>query len=124
MNCVKCGRETAEERVFCDLCLEEMEKHPVDPRTAVYIPRRTEEEPKKSVQRKKPVPTPAEQVLRLKKKLRRTRIVLAALLLLCGTLCFVVGRAVEELDFQRLLGQNYNTVEQPASSPATETAVP
>ena len=122
MNCVKCGRETTEGRVFCDLCLEAMEKYPVDPRTAVYIPRRTEEEPKKTAQRKKPVLTPSEQVLRLKRKLLRTRIALAALLLLCGALCFVVGRTVQELDFQRLLGQNYQTVEQPTASPATETA--
>ena len=124
MNCVKCGRETAEERVFCDLCLEEMEKHPVDPRTAVYIPRRTEEEPRKIVQRKKPVLTPSEQVLRLKKKLRRTRIALVLALLLCGALCFVVGRAVEELDFQRLLGQNYHTVDPLATAPASETTAP
>ena len=26
MNCMKCGRETAEDQVFCAGCLEEMER--------------------------------------------------------------------------------------------------
>lgn len=129
MNCIKCGRETAEDQVFCEFCLEVMEKYPVKPGTAVHIPARTvETETKKNQPRKKPALSPSEQVLRLKKKLLRARIALAVLLLLCGGLCFVIGRTVQELDFQRLLGQNYSTAETKPqgepTQPLVETVVP
>ena len=127
MNCVKCGRETGEDQVFCELCLKEMEDYPVKPGTAVHIPSRgPEEEVKKNHNKKKPVPTPAEQVVRLKKKVLRLRLLLALVLLACGLLCFLVGRAVTELDFQRLLGQNYTTVESttPTTEPMSEPTVP
>lgn len=124
MNCIKCGRETGEDQVFCQQCLEEMETYPVKPGTAVHIPPRPiEDEPKKNQPRKKPVLTPSEQVLRLKRKLLRLRILLVLLLLICGGLCFVISRAVMELDFQRLLGQNYHTVEATTETEATQPLV-
>lgn len=122
MNCIKCGREIGEDQVFCETCLSEMENYPVKPGTAVHIPSRTlEDEGKKSQPKKRPAPTLSKQVLRLKKKLLRLRIALVLLLLICGGLCFLVGRAVVELDFQRLLGQNYHTVE---TTPGTEPTDP
>ena len=112
MNCVKCGRDVGEDQVFCGTCLEEMEQYPVSPGVAVHIPAR---EPETSVKKPQPkrrmVLTPSEQVLRLKKKLLRTRILVAVLLLICGGLSYWVARTVMELDFQRLLGQNYSTQE-------------
>lgn len=127
MNCIKCGRETGENQVFCELCLGEMENYPVNPGTAVHIPPRApEEETKKNQAKKKPVPSASEQVLRLKKKLFRTRLMLAVMLLVCGLLCFAVGWTVMELDFQRLLGQNYTIVENLVDSMdvGTETTAP
>ena len=127
MNCVKCGRETAEEQVFCDVCLGEMENYPVKPGTAVHIPTRNPmTEPKKAHPRRKSVLPPSEQIALLKKKLRRTRILAVVLLLICGSLCLAIGRAVEELDIQRLLGQNYHTeemVKPTEASSITETVV-
>ena len=115
MNCVKCGRETAEDRVFCDVCLNEMENYPVKPGTAVHIPARDPmEETRKIQSRKKPVRTLSEQVLRLKKKVLRLRILAAVLLLVCGALCFVIGQVAKDVDLQPLLGQNYHTVETSA----------
>ena len=109
MNCVKCGREIGEDQVFCELCLAEMEHYPVKPGTAIHIPAQTaQEEPKKQPKRK-PVLTPAEQILRLQKKVQGLRIVLVLMMLLCGMLCFLFGRVAMELDFQRLLGQNFRT---------------
>lgn len=129
MNCVRCGRETVEDQVFCDLCLGEMEAYPVKPGTAVHIPARTPQDDMKKAQTKKKTPlTPSEQVLRLKRKVLRLRILLALMLLICGGLCFVISRAVVELDFQRLLGQNYSIVsaiaETKPTEPLAETIVP
>ena len=112
MNCVKCGRETAEDRVFCDGCLSEMGNYPVKPGTAVHIPARDPmEEIRKVTARKKPVRTLSEQVLRLKRKVLRLRILAAVLVLICGALCFVIGQVVKGVDLQPLLGQNYHTAE-------------
>lgn len=121
MNCVKCGREIPEDQAFCEGCLAEMENYPVKPGTAVHIPARpsVEEAPKKPA-KKKYVPTAEERLLRARKKLRRTRIFAAVLLLICGALCFLFAQVVLELDVQRLLGQNYHI--NPNQSPArTET---
>ena len=111
MNCIKCGRDIGEDQVFCETCLTEMENYPVKPGTAIHIPARNEEEPKKAPVKKKPVPSPSEQVLRLKKKLHRTRVWLVVLMLLCGGLCFLAGWFLADTDVQQVLGQNYSTAE-------------
>ena len=117
MNCVKCGREIPEDQVFCEVCLKEMENYPVKPGTAIHIPTRSPEEkhPQKPV-KKKHILTMEELLLRTRKKLRRTRIFAVILLLICGVLCFLSAQAVLQLDFQRLLGQNYRTDENQAST--------
>ena len=108
MNCVKCGREIPEDQVFCEICLAEMERYPVKPDTAIHIPSRAPEvEVKKSRFKRRRIPTPEEMVPRLKKKLRRTRWILAVVLLICGGLSMALGQMVLELDWQRLVGQNY-----------------
>ena len=112
MNCMKCGREIEESRVFCDTCLEEMEKHPVKPGTVVHIPKRPDtEEEKKVTFRRKQILTEEEQIRRLKKKLVWLRMIVAALLIVCGALTFVLGKAVMKLDVRKIIGQNYSTVE-------------
>ena len=112
MNCMKCGREIGEDQAFCDICLAEMENYPVNPGIAIHIPPHTEEEePKRAPARRKPVLSPSEQVLRLKKKLLRTRVALAVVLLLCGGLCFLIRWIAGEMDFRPVLGQNYSTAE-------------
>lgn len=39
-QCLKCGKKTTDQAVFCDACLEVMEQYPVKPGTVVHIPRR------------------------------------------------------------------------------------
>ena len=122
MNCVKCGREIENDQVFCQTCLEAMEAYPVKPGTVVHIPKHPEDENEKKPAPRKKVLTPEEQIRRLKKKVLGLRIGLAVMLLICGLLCFAVGRAASELDFYRFLGKNYNTVETPPTKPAATVA--
>ena len=42
MNCMKCGRETQNEKVFCEDCLLEMEKYPVRAGSVVPVFRQYE----------------------------------------------------------------------------------
>ena len=112
MNCVKCGRETEENQVFCRVCMDAAEKYPVNPATVVHIPvRKPEEELRRRVVKKKLPPTLSEQNEKLKKKVTRLRVAIVVLILICGLMGYAIGRATMELDFQRLLGQNYHTTE-------------
>lgn len=42
MSCIRCGRLAEENQVFCNACLEDMQKHPVKPDTPVHLPDRGE----------------------------------------------------------------------------------
>ena len=56
MNCMRCGKETAEKAIFCPECLEEMERYPVKPGTLIHIPARPESEVKKTQKKKRDIP--------------------------------------------------------------------
>ena len=108
MNCMKCGRETAAEQVFCEDCLMEMAKHPVKPGTVVFLPRRTESyyAPRKVSKRK--TLSLEDQVKALKKRVK----VLILLLLICmGLIIAMAFPTMHYLTDDHLKkGQNYNTV--------------
>lgn len=114
MQCMKCGREIPGGQVFCDACLDGMAKYPVKPGTAFYLPSRINTEPaKKQPQHRRPALQPEEQVIQLKKKLRRSRAALAlAWLLLLGCVGAGVWYFYEEND-GFLPGQNYSSVVTP-----------
>ncbi len=123
MNCMKCGREIGEDQAFCDYCLIEMEHHPVNPGTVILLPAQEHPAPKKAVRKKRAALSPEEQVPVLKRRVCGLR-VLALLLaaLLCVTSYFAY-EAISELDIQRLLGKNYNTIEtsEPTEESTTDT---
>ena len=111
MNCMRCGRETVDNDVFCSECLADMDKYPVRPGTMVHLPHRREEPVvKKAHGRRKPVLSPEEQVKRLKLHIRRQRIVLliSTLLLVIAGYFTVVHILEQDIDF--LPGQNYSSV--------------
>lgn len=41
MSCMRCGKETDENQVFCAECLADMERHPVKPGTPIQLPSRS-----------------------------------------------------------------------------------
>lgn len=116
MYCLKCGKETTESHVFCDRCLDTMEKYPVKPETAVHLPHREMSVPvKKAPQRKRKL-TAEEQVSMLKKTTRR---LIAAVAVLCVILGLTTGLLVHNLLNRKpvttVVGRNYtiNTNQQP-----------
>lgn len=116
MNCMKCGREIGEERVFCDLCLEDMKKYPVKPGIAIQLPSRKEPNSvKKPAPKRRQPPTPEEQILKLKKWVRRWVVLwLVTALLLAATIYptveFFMGKSIQ------LPGQNYSTITDSGST--------
>lgn len=81
MRCIKCGKDTQDNHVFCESCLTVMDAYPVKPDTAIHLPNRQETAVKKAAPRKR-VLTPEEQMERLKKAHRRLRWYFLILLLL------------------------------------------
>ena len=110
MNCMKCGREIADDQVFCPKCMELMALHPVKSDVVIRLPQRREASPKKTAPRKKML-TKDEQIARLK---RRNRWLAAISCLLLTACLFVLSLCIDyfrQLDVQKLLGQNYSTAE-------------
>ncbi len=110
MNCMKCGREIGEGQVFCDTCLDMMRKYPVKPGIAIQLPIRNHTPaPKKTYSRRRQPLTPEEQLLRLKKRVKRITVLwLVTLALLAAT----IYPAVEYFLGKSFLlpGQNYTTI--------------
>lgn len=111
MNCIKCGRESGPDNAFCDACLEEMARRPVNPATVILLPGQGKPQSKKAAP-KKSLPSLEEQVGNLRRKVRRLRILILILALLVTVMGVTVRKTLSELYFQRLLGQNYSTVQQ------------
>ena len=107
MNCMKCGRETTAEQVFCDECQLEMAKYPVKPGTVVLLPNRKDAGVVRKVSRRRVLST-EEQV----KYLRRTVRILASLLLVATLLILLmIYPTMEHLMEKRFKpGQNYTAV--------------
>ena len=115
MYCLKCGRDTGGAQVFCNACLDRMAQSPVKPDTVVTLPHR-EIAPaaKKQPPRKRPL-SPEEQVVLLRRQLRRMSFALAVL-----TLVLSLATAMLLQDYFRdtpdpAIGRNYtiNTEQQP-----------
>ncbi len=114
MKCLRCGRETENEQVFCFLCESVMVKHPVKPNTVVTVPDRT------ALARPAPVRKPVRQeedpeyLRRNIMQLRLWVCMLLAALMLCASVL-----TWQELtrDDKPAIGQNYSSVtDQPTES--------
>jgi hypothetical protein len=123
---MKCGREIDDNQAFCEYCLIDMELHPVKPGTVILLPKQETAAPRKPLRKKKPVLAPEEQLPKLKQKVWALRIIALLLSALLGVTSYFAYEAITELDIQRLLGQNYNTVTSTEASeePTGETDVP
>ena len=111
MYCLKCGRDTKSEQVFCNDCLAVMDAYPVKPDTAIHLPKRDPQTAsKKSASRKKP-PTPEEQLHHLKtnnRKLLQVILCLVLLLVLCsGMLAYTLLKPQAPTNPDPGVGKNY-----------------
>ena len=106
MFCLRCGRDTVDQQVFCDRCQQDMNAYPVRPGTAIHLPRRNTVIAVKKKGRRKKTVTPEEQVLNLKRSLRRVwalACVLFLLLTLAGGALFYAFIHWDD----PILGRNY-----------------
>lgn len=106
MFCLKCGREIFAEQVFCDNCLAVMEESPVKPGTPVLLPSpKRQVSSKKQTHRKRVLPA-EEQVVHLRKALRRMYLCVAVLIVVLGMATALLVNEILE-DDAPAIGQNY-----------------
>ena len=118
LSCIKCGRDTVSEQVFCPDCLAEMEKYPVRPGTVVQLPlRKTSAGPKKQPSRKRSAPL--EEQIRVLKKRCRTLLLLTILFAAIAA-ALIYPAAQHLLNQHKKIGQNYTTVIPTEEVNATE----
>ena len=102
MYCLKCGKACGEDQVFCDGCLESMEKEPIDINTPLLLPIHTERHVQKH---RRAVVNYEEECKRLQKFNQN----LLLILVLLGTLVILLAVLVYEKEFWKVienLGQN------------------
>lgn len=108
MQCMKCGREIPVGQVFCEECLTEMEKYPVEPGTVVTLPVQSKPQPAKKQMLHRPAQTPEERVKTMRKQLRFLSWSLTlAVALLVGVTALAVSMLQEDQN-EELPGQNYS----------------
>lgn len=115
MFCLKCGRETSDAQVFCDTCLQMMEQFPVKPDAAVHLPHRPLPLPEKKQTARKRAQSPEEQVIQLRKLVRRLSLVLAILTLVLGMAAAMLLETHFDNPVTPPVGRNYtiNTPRNP-----------
>lgn len=83
MKCLRCGKETGSEQVFCAACLEEAKAYPVSPGAAVHLPDRSAYVRKRPAHRRRLL-SPEEQVQQLRRSVRSLVIAVVALSIVLG----------------------------------------
>ena len=110
MNCMKCGTEIANGNVFCESCLEDMNKYPVKPGTRILLPNHPAPEAvKKQPVKKRPL-TAEEKLKKTQQVLKWITVALVVSLLLLGYAISMIWKEATPADPQDNIGQNYNTV--------------
>ena len=108
MICLKCGKETIDENVFCQDCLQIMELYPVKPDTPVHLLQRPARSTEKQPSHKKEV-SPQDTVKQLRLLVRCLAAVIAVLSVL---LCITAGMLLQATNKDQPvsnIGRNYTT---------------
>ena len=110
MDCLRCGKKTAEKQSFCEECLAVMEKYPVKPGTAIHLLHRPAAHAEKKQPQRHREPTAAEQVEHLRGMFRWLFGIIAVLSVL---LLLTAGILLHEISKETptgTIGKNYTTV--------------
>lgn len=107
MHCLRCGRETDDERVFCFLCESVMVKQPVKANTVVTIPQRPVRSRTAAVRKPQKAEDDTAQLRRTILQLRLWVCMLMAALMLCVGILTWQELARED---KPAIGQNYTSI--------------
>ena len=112
MKCLRCARETADQQVFCNACLDDMARHPVRSDTPIYLPVRKVSVTPKSKRRHRRERTAEEIVPILRKRIRVLTalvVILAMMLAAAVTGVWLAKRQGAGLSIPEI-GQNFQSI--------------
>lgn len=109
MQCLKCGKETPADQVFCDDCLADMQKHPIKPGTAVHLPKREQRASERKAPAHRQENTAAEQISRLRSMIRWLSATIALLSVLLLLTASMLIHTLSKEDISQVIGRNYTT---------------
>lgn len=109
MNCMKCGKEIGEGRVFCEDCLEIMSQYPVRQGTPIHLPNNGPSAEKKAVSKKRQ-PTVEERLDHFRTATRWLSIALVSALLVLSITVSLLVSTLNTPAAANDIGKNYNTV--------------
>ena len=110
MECLKCGKKTKDEQVFCEQCLAAMDAYPVRPDIHIQLPNRPiADTPKKSGKKRRSL-SPEEQAIYYRRRSRRLAVLCVALVaVLCVTAAMLAHLIMHPEDAE--LGKNYTFIQ-------------
>ena len=121
MKCMRCGRDTTEQQVFCDDCQADMARHPVKPDVAVYLPVRKPSEPQRKQNRHHKKELSAEELVPILRSriwiLSAAVVILTLMLGAAAAGVWFANNPNTEKDIPNI-GQNYQTVENNNDTPS------
>ncbi len=108
MYCLKCGNEAENGQIFCNHCLEVMERYPVKPGTSIQLPRRNTVQLSKKQSRRRSL-SPEEQIIHMRVTIRTLTAILCASLLILGISIWLnfLPRKAQAQPPEPSIGQNY-----------------
>ena len=112
---MKCGCETKGDAVFCEECLDHMERHPVPPNTLVYVPSEKDRAAVKKHSPVRAVMTAEEQIKRLNKRVHTLGLLLALALGAAVFFGLLSADTLHELSMTNLIGKNYTAITSSAT---------
>ena len=115
VNCMKCGRETKEDAVFCEDCLEHMDRYPVPPNTLVYVPSEKDRMVTKKHTVSHPVVNQDDQIKRLNRRVHGLGLLVALMLGLVIFLGLLSVDSLRQINMTNLIGKNYTTITSSAT---------
>lgn len=107
MKCMRCGTGITPGAVFCDECLADMEKHPVNPDTPVNLPHREKQQTIKRA--KKRFQKPEDHIHALRKLIGWLITMLILLVIALTISIYLLLTQPNPNDTNGLPGQNYGT---------------
>lgn len=113
MHCLKCGKETKDNQVFCEGCLASMEQYPVKPGTPVQLPNKEPQAAKKQTSRRS-APSQEEQLAFLKKLVVRLLLAMSVLLVLLALTVSMLLHNIFAKPDTNSIGRNYTTIDSSA----------
>ena len=106
MQCLKCGKETKNEQVFCSQCLAVMEAYPVKPDVHIQLPKHADRVLPKKSGKKRRASSLEEQIAHLRRRNHRLVAALLAMVFLLGAAVYLLARATVSTEDTEL-GKNY-----------------